>query len=88
MLTRFCREIGRRVGIDMRDEQYFMQDGAAPHTAKVVIQWLADHFDENLVSHGIMNPWALHIPDLNPLDYYLWGYLTDQLSGRQFKTVQ
>ena len=65
-----------------------MQDGAAPHTARVVIQWLADHFDENLVSRGIMNPWALHIPDLNPLNYYLWGYLTDELFGRQFKTVQ
>ena len=88
MLTRFWREIGRFVGIDMRDEQYFMQDGAAPHTARIIIQWLADHFGEKVVSRGTLNPWAPHSPDLNPLDFYLWGYLKDKLCGHQFQTLE
>ena len=52
MLTRFLRELGRFVGIDIRDEQYFMQDGAAPHTARIDNQWFAVHFGENVVSRG------------------------------------
>ena len=26
-------------------------------------------------------------PDLNPLDFFLWGHLKDQMSGEQFQTL-
>ena len=39
----------------------------APHTTRSAIQWLADHFGENVVSHGTVNPWAPHSPYLNAL---------------------
>ena len=55
-----------------------MQNGAALHTERIAIQWLADPFGENGVSHGTVTPWAPHSPDLNVLYFYLWGYLKDQ----------
>ena len=88
MLTRYWRALGRLVGMGVRGEQHFMQDGAAPHTARVVLQWLRDHFDERVISRGTVNPWASHSPDLNPLDFHLWGYLKDKICGSNFQTIQ
>ena len=71
MLRRFWTALGRKIGVNIRAQQYFMQDGAAPHTARVVMQWLTDQFGENVISRGAVHPWAPHSPDLNPLDFYL-----------------
>ena len=36
--------------------------------------WLEDHFDDRLISFKTPNIWSPHSPDLNPLDFFLWGY--------------
>ena len=64
-----------------------MQDGAAPHTARRVMAWLNDHFETRVISRFTQNQWASHSPDLNPLDFFLWGHIKDQLSGEQFETL-
>ncbi len=33
-------------------------------------------FDDRLISSGL---WPPRSPDLSPLDYFLWGYLKDQV---------
>jgi len=52
---------------------YFQQDGATPHTANAVQTWLTGKFDDDkfLPKHK----WPHRSPDLNPCDYFLWGYL-------------
>ena len=45
VLTRFWRAFGWFCGHEARGQQWFMQDGAAPHTARRVLTWLTDHFD-------------------------------------------
>ena len=45
VLTRFWRALGRFCGHEARGQQWFMQDGAAPHTARRVLTWLTDHFE-------------------------------------------
>ena len=67
-------------------KQWFMQDGAAPHTARWVLTWLTDHFEGHVISRFSVKTWASHSPDLNPLDFFLWGPLKDQMSGEQFQT--
>ena len=64
-----------------------MQDGAAPHTARRVLTWLTDHFEGRVISRFTEITWASHSPDLNPLDFFLWGHLKDQMSGEQFQTL-
>ena len=82
VLTRFWRALGRFCGHEARRQQWFMQDGAASHTASRVLTWLTDHF-----SRFTERIWASHSPDLNPLDFFLWGHLKDQMSGEQFQTL-
>ena len=87
VLTRFWRALGRFCGHEARGQQWFMQDGAAPHTARRILTWLTDHFEGRAISRFTEKTWASHSPDLNPLDFFLWGHLKDQMSGEQFQTL-
>ena len=86
VLTRFWRALGRFCGHEARGQQWFMQDGAAPHTARRVLTWLTEHSEGRAISRFTEKTWASHSPDLNPLDFFLWGPLKDQMSGEQFQT--
>ena len=48
---------------------WFMQDGAPPHYATIVCDWLHKNF-ENWISRRGKVEWS---PDLNPRDFYFWG---------------
>ena len=87
VLTRFWRALGRFCGHEARGQQWFMQDGAAPHTARRVLTWLTDHFEGRVIGRFTEKKWASHSPDLNPLHFFLWGHLKDQMSGEQFQTL-
>ena len=58
-----------------RDQQWFMQDGEPPYTARMSLRWLQDHFEDRVISNKLDIRWAPHSPDLNLLDFYLWGRL-------------
>ena len=55
---------------------YFQQDGATPHTANNVQTWLTTKFGSKFVNKKM---WPPRSPDLNPCDYYLWGYLKSKV---------
>lgn len=58
----------------------FQQDGAPSHTANVVQQWCKD----NLKDFITKDEWPPSSPDLNPLDYCIWG---EMLSRLQCKNI-
>ncbi|XP_033745047.1 uncharacterized protein LOC117330676 [Pecten maximus] len=68
----------RRKGHELNGVWY-QQNGAAPHTANRVLTWLADTFGNRLISLRTDIEWPPHSPDLNPSDFYLWGYLKDRV---------
>ena len=49
----------------------FQQDGAPPHTADQTREWLRT----NLSSFWDKHLWPPNSPDLNPLDYGIWGVM-------------
>ena len=58
----------------------FMQDGAPPHIKSEVVDLLRNTFGESrVISRGFKNFWPANSPDLNPLDFYLWGRLRDDV---------
>lgn len=74
--TKFLPELERR-DIEMNNV-WFQQDGATPHTARIVLEWLAEKLGEHFISLRSNIEWPPHSPDLNPL-YFLWGYLKDRV---------
>ena len=59
------------------DEYIFHQDGARFHTSHYSLEYLRDRVPELLEPEM----WPPHSPDLNPLDYAIWGALDNRRSG-------
>ena len=76
-----------RLGVD-RDEEWFQQDGATPHTARASLDWLERHFPGRHISLKTDVPWAPHSPDLSPLDFMLWGHLKSKVYRDRPATLQ
>ncbi len=57
---------------------YFQQDGAPAYTAKTVQNWLKSKFGQRFVTKEM---WPPRSPDLNPCDFYLWGYLRSKIDS-------
>lgn len=62
-----------------RQRIWFQQDGAPPHYAIVVRQWLNEEFGNRWIGRGGPFPWPPRSPDLTPLDYFLWGYVKSKV---------
>ncbi|KAJ8958341.1 hypothetical protein NQ318_017487 [Aromia moschata] len=58
---------------------YFQQDGAPPHNARINTNWLNTTFNDRWI--GTYGPirWPALSLDLTPLDFWLWGYIQDQV---------
>jgi hypothetical protein len=63
---------------------YFVQDGATPHTANSVQNYLKSKFSDRFFTKDI---WPPRSPDINPCDFFLWGYLKDRVYNPMPKTV-
>ena len=61
------------------ETQWFMQDGATAHTAAKSREWIKQNFDDRVISLKSDFVWAPYSPDLNPLDFFLWGHLKDSV---------
>lgn len=61
---------------------WFQQDGAPPHFARPVREYLDDVFPGRWIGRRGPFEWPPRSPDLTPMDYFLWGYL----KGKVFKT--
>lgn len=58
----------------------FMQDGAPPHFANKVKDWLTATVKGRWMGRGSPTlPWPPYSPDLNPLDFFLWGYIKSKV---------
>jgi inhibitor of nuclear factor kappa-B kinase subunit alpha len=61
----------------------FQQDSAPSHQAKATQAWCEDNFPDFISSKD----WPASSPDLNPLDFYAWGYMLGKLGSTKGLTV-
>ena len=86
VLNKFWRTLRARRGVH-REEQWFHQDGATPHTANITMQWLDRRFAGRLISRRRIPEWSPHSTDLNPPDFYLWRFLKDHVYQNNPQTI-
>lgn len=67
------------------EDSWFMQDGAAPHRTKDVFECLKKRFGQRVIGLGYDKfagggiEWPPYSPDLNPCDFFLWGFIKDKI---------
>jgi hypothetical protein len=61
--------------LHQRQHMRFMHDGAPPHFVSFVGQHLNQTLYEQWIGQGGLVNWPARSPDLNPLDFWLWGHL-------------
>ena len=87
MRTKFIPALRRKQGVDTNSVIY-LQDGAPPHCSDRSLEYLRRYFpDDRLILRRTDFPWPPHPPDLNPRDYFLWGYLKERIYNNNPKTL-
>lgn len=61
--------------LEERRNLYFQQDGAPPHYAVSVRNWLNQNFNNRWIGRGGPVTWPPRSPDFSACDFFLWGYL-------------
>ena len=56
--------------------EYFQQDSATTHTADQSLDFIAEIFENRIISRGL---WPAPSPDLTAWDFYLWGNLKNKV---------
>lgn len=67
------------VPIAERQNMFFQHDGAPAHTTLLVREMLNRRFPNKWIGRGGPVLWPPRSPDLNPIDFWLWGYLKDKV---------
>lgn len=56
---------------------WFQHDGAPPHFAAEVRRFLNEAYGHRWIGRGGPVAWPPRSPDINPLDFYLWGHVKE-----------
>jgi len=65
---------------------YYRHDRAPPHFSQVVRQYLNHKFPNRWTGCGSTQNWPPWSPDVNPLDYHVWGYIKASVCARKVNT--
>jgi hypothetical protein len=70
-----------------RADMIFQHDGAPAHFSRQVRQFLNARFPDRWMGRGGPITWPPRCPDLNVLDYFLWGHVKALIEHRRDGTV-
>lgn len=64
------------IPLAVRQRMWFMHDGAPAHFSRLARNYLSQpqNYGNNWIGRGGPVEWPARSPDLNPLDFYLWGH--------------
>jgi transposase len=65
------------------EDWIFQQDGAPAHTTRSVQTWCENHFPTFIDKES----WPPVSPDLNPMDFSVWGLLEAKVGGVRYKNL-
>ena len=64
-----------------------MEDGAPPQITQITALLQAHFGDQHVISRGFPTAWPPLSPDINPCDFWLWGFLNHHVNKGNVQTV-
>lgn len=74
------------VPLRVRARLYFQHDGAPAHFCRQVRAILNAHYPNRWIGRGGPIIWPARSPDLNVLDFFIWGYIKNLIEQRRNDT--
>lgn len=74
--------------VQHHEDFFFQQDGAPPHYATAVREWLNETFTDRWIGRRGPMEWPARSPDLTPPDFFLWGVLKDLVYKQNPTSIQ
>lgn len=87
-LTTDLNELLDDVPLNTRNKMWFMQDGAPAHYTIQVREFLNEAYPNRWIGRGAPVAWPARSPDLNPLDFFLWGHLKTLVYDSPVDTIE
>ncbi|KFM73162.1 hypothetical protein X975_05258, partial [Stegodyphus mimosarum] len=72
---------------ELQPHVFLQQDGAPPHWGTIVRSSLNDHFTRRWIGRGRPIPWPPRSPDITPFDFFLWGFVKDNVYRRRVSNM-
>jgi inhibitor of nuclear factor kappa-B kinase subunit alpha len=88
--NRYCQmleDVVRPKLDDMNNAVFFQQDGATCHTSSRSMTLLRELFPQKLISLRGDIGWPARSPDLNPCDFFLWGFLKSRVFSDSYENL-
>ena len=67
---------------------WWQQDGASVHCTEPVLDFLNEKFRGRVISRRAEHAWPPYSPDLNPLDFFFWGYAMAEVWRQKPKSIE
>lgn len=67
---------------------YYQQDGAPPHNARAITDYLGEKFGDRWIGTNGPVRWPARSPDLTPLDFSYWAYIKERVYHTQPLNIQ
>ena len=71
------------VPLGERVRMWYLHDGAPPHFARPVTEWLNTHFPDQYVGRNGPVAWPPRLPDLNACDFSMWSWMKQLVYGNR-----
>ncbi|XP_076280938.1 uncharacterized protein LOC143209337 [Lasioglossum baleicum] len=76
------------VPLAIRQNMFFQMDAAPAHHAVSVRTHIDQTFEDRWFGCGGPVAWPARSPDLNPLDFFLWGYLKNEVYRKPVRSAE
>lgn len=76
------------VSILLRTQMFYQMDGAPCHFARAVRQELNQNYAGRWIGRGGPIVWPPRSPDLNPLDFFIWGFYKELVYCAEYQNIE
>ena len=76
------------VPLVFRVNTWFQHDGAPPHFSREAREIIDQQYPHRWIGRGGPRPWPARSPDLNPLDFFLWGHVKNFIYRQPIDTEE
>lgn len=76
------------LSLDIHQKLWYQLDGAPAHSVVSARELLTEMFGQQWIGRYGPRRWPARSPDLTPLDFFLWGFIKNEVYARDVNTIE